>query len=708
MMHKKRPEHKTDFTWDWDSSPFTEGDASKEKHLDNYFITPTGFEEMLSYYSCVLYAKQGGGKTACRRQVESFCEDSSKSSHPVFSVTYDDFYPIIIKAGKLESVTANMHIDAILKNATAQLFNYLIANPEKAELLQDGGYFKQFIKQYSPNCLAKDTLNFILQKSGITKDRLSAILGKWNIHSKVNLTIESNLYQRLYNTLSKCGPFKSHSELNSVFVDSRIHFCKDKLPEAKNLRTRVTSTIDFLNSRYNSNGENALALFLQVLSEHFPPNDACKEDLAQLAEEAKSRSNISPKISSQREGLNRLLAGITEDYHPLIRFVANLLKPSEIDLEKLSTRELLEKFFDIIHSIEFEAMFILVDNVDGLSKTNRKPQFCANLLGELVGTTSLMSIDQVYFKFFLPLDTKPYMDKFQAFETQRVRSIIVEWGEDELHKVLQERLKAATNGRVDTVAAISVPEIQGKVDAELVQKAQVPRDLVNSGRKLFRKYNRKGVVETLLTEEDFHSVLTKTGWPRKLIHSLPQLVQTIGLFLLILFGISTSIIWLTFRLPSITTPISKLHSDSIEIFATHSRYLPVNGEGKLEITIRNITTQPITNTQASTIFSSTQCLVQYRQSEGNRAEFGTLDVDDEQTHEIDFSPVKVAERVCSFDIAVWTEPDGREVISGGDIKILPINHALVKLLYQPLLAIIGGISAAFTEHISDILKGWLY
>lgn len=41
--------------------------------------------------------------------------------------------------------------------------------------------------------------------------------------------------------------------------------------------------IDRLHDQHNTDGENALGLFLQVLSERFEEGDACKKRMADLA-----------------------------------------------------------------------------------------------------------------------------------------------------------------------------------------------------------------------------------------------------------------------------------------------------------------------------------------------------------------------------------------------------------------------------------------
>ena len=78
------------------------------------------------------------------------------------------------------------------------------------------------------------------------------------------------------------GEFGDQAALKSLFVDSRIIPWRDRLPSADDTQGRVRAAIDFLYEQRNAAGENALLLFLQVLSEQFNADDACRQELRAL------------------------------------------------------------------------------------------------------------------------------------------------------------------------------------------------------------------------------------------------------------------------------------------------------------------------------------------------------------------------------------------------------------------------------------------
>ncbi|MBN2005781.1 MAG: PQQ-binding-like beta-propeller repeat protein [Anaerolineae bacterium] len=96
--------------------------------------------------------------------------------------------------------------------------------------------------------------------------------------------IPPNVNNRLRTTLLRCGPFFSDSELTSVFVDARIEPWRNQIPSAATALGRVQTLIDVLYDQYTDTHENALALFLYVLSEHKHPGDSCYKELVRLAD----------------------------------------------------------------------------------------------------------------------------------------------------------------------------------------------------------------------------------------------------------------------------------------------------------------------------------------------------------------------------------------------------------------------------------------
>ncbi len=104
------------------------------------------------------------------------------------------------------------------------------------------------------------------------------------IHQK-SPGLSPDLYKHMYDTLIKCNQFDTDEKLRSIFIDSRIAPWRNKLPQANDCDSRVLLIIDFLYVRHNTSGDNALVLFLHVLSERIDSGDALCCELLALAKE---------------------------------------------------------------------------------------------------------------------------------------------------------------------------------------------------------------------------------------------------------------------------------------------------------------------------------------------------------------------------------------------------------------------------------------
>src|SRR6266702_712584 len=95
------------------------------------------------------------------------------------------------------------------------------------------------------------------------------------------------LYSRLRQTLTDCGEvFDNDVALRSVFIVQSLNPFRNGLPQANNLQDRVDRLVAFLvNKRRADTKENALVIFLRVLSEQMDKADECYQNLSDLADE---------------------------------------------------------------------------------------------------------------------------------------------------------------------------------------------------------------------------------------------------------------------------------------------------------------------------------------------------------------------------------------------------------------------------------------
>lgn len=114
------------------------------------------------------------------------------------------------------------------------------------------------------------------------------------------MALPSLLHNELRQTLMNDGPFDSNEELRGVFADPRLSQWRHSVPEASNRASRVNLAIAKLLEDWNANGENALYLFLVVLSEQVG-----KPNFADLAESVRV-ATIQDKITACQQELTQI------------------------------------------------------------------------------------------------------------------------------------------------------------------------------------------------------------------------------------------------------------------------------------------------------------------------------------------------------------------------------------------------------------------
>jgi hypothetical protein len=129
----------------------------------------------------------------------------------------------------------------------------------------------------------------VIKSADAVNVALTGLMGEGQATAVTEPGIPSNLLKQLRTALLECGPFTSDQELKAVFVDERLSPWHHQIPQAQNPTERVERVVEFLHTRHNDKRENALALFLRVLSERPDKGDACHQHLADLGSELEDR-----------------------------------------------------------------------------------------------------------------------------------------------------------------------------------------------------------------------------------------------------------------------------------------------------------------------------------------------------------------------------------------------------------------------------------
>ncbi|HNT75765.1 MAG TPA: hypothetical protein PKH77_12190 [Anaerolineae bacterium] len=100
--------------------------------------------------------------------------------------------------------------------------------------------------------------------------------------------IPGELRQQLRTVLSAFEIFRSDARLEAIFIDQRLYPWRNVVPQGGSVDDRVAQLIGFLYDKYDIRGQNALVLFVKVLSEEIHPNDHRRLQLETLARQLES------------------------------------------------------------------------------------------------------------------------------------------------------------------------------------------------------------------------------------------------------------------------------------------------------------------------------------------------------------------------------------------------------------------------------------
>jgi len=197
------------------------------------------------------------------------------------------------------------------------------------------------------------------------------------------MSFSRDLVKKLQSTLLRVGTFHSYVTLRSLFIDERIHQWIDLIPQVTTTRERIQVVISEFGNLSNANYENALVLFLRVLADLIPVEDANHQEILQLADQVDQSLSIVPVSTSEsvdwKTALSCYRSAIVERYSTM----HILGHPDPISIEGIFTHiRLLDKpsawrFYDFgkintINPFEVqEKLYASVNRIDGLELVKR-------------------------------------------------------------------------------------------------------------------------------------------------------------------------------------------------------------------------------------------------------------------------------------------------------------------------------------------------
>jgi hypothetical protein len=183
-------------------------------------------------------------------------------------------------------------------------------------------------------------------------------------------------------------------------------------------------------------------------------------------------------------------------------------KPARL---KYSAPGRFEELLDLLQGVfNYQAIYILIDGVDGYIEAMLKPQVSLELLKPLLNETTPWANRQIYTKYFLPTEFASLItaqDLLFPGEATNPKLVDINWTRAMLLELLEGRLRVASQGLFGSLDAISSPALHGLIQEELITTARalLPREVLVLAERLLLEHVRRSEQPGLLEPGDLEA-----------------------------------------------------------------------------------------------------------------------------------------------------------------------------------------------------------
>ncbi len=187
---------------------------------------------------------------------------------------------------------------------------------------------------------------------------------------------------------------------------------------------------------------------------------------------------------------------------------------------KQSPLDRIALFASLLAETGIEAVYILIDGIDEMAETVSNFDAAAKLLLPLIAEIELMKrTPHLAFKIFVPLEMKTaFLEDNQLAREDRISIYDIQLDDKGLIEMLNRRISHCSDDVVMSMDAVSVPELRGQIESDLLAKANGnPRRLILLANYMIA--NRCAVVDETGDEDAY---LLRAGDLKEAVQSLPK------------------------------------------------------------------------------------------------------------------------------------------------------------------------------------------
>lgn len=198
---------------------------------------------------------------------------------------------------------------------------------------------------------------------------------------------------------------------------------------------------------------------------------------------------------------------------------------------------------DIIKKCGFDAVYILVDEIDEYDETTGKPDFASEIIVPILSSVGLLEKESIAFKFFIaaPIysklkDTSKKMNMEIRRDRTRPKPYIIEWNDSDIEKMYKLRLMTYSNKKINSLQNFCENDVVDIDKAIVKYSFKNPRHMIRLCNTIVRYTARSAnatnykITNQVFNEalHDFCESTCEDAYPEK-EHYVRAIIQNIGI-----------------------------------------------------------------------------------------------------------------------------------------------------------------------------------
>ncbi len=176
----------------------------------------------------------------------------------------------------------------------------------------------------------------------------------------------------------------------------------------------------------------------------------------------------------------------------------------------------LPTMLQIVKKCGFDAIYILVDEIDEYDLTTGKPDFAAEIVVPILSSINLLEKESLGLKFFLSAPVYQRLDsvsKSMKMEIRYDRTLqpdpyVLEWSDENIATMLKKRLMSYSDNKINSLNGVCASDVE-KIDEQIVKYAyHNPRHMIQLCDRIVRYTARiANAVDYQITKSVFDKAL---------------------------------------------------------------------------------------------------------------------------------------------------------------------------------------------------------